>query len=350
MSEDVKLRTMEGFTKGVNLGGWISQFDKYDKEHFDTFITKKDIDYIASLGFDHVRVPVDYVLFEEEDGTPKEDGFHYLDNCRAWCAENNLKMLMDLHECYGYSFDPLKDVDREKFFYDDALQARFLNLWKRIAEHFKAYQDQMAFEPLNEVVLMEVAEAWNKVAAEYIKTVRAICPDIYLVIGGVCYSNVQSVPLLDLPMDDKVVYNFHCYEPFIFTHQGAYWVENMPSDFRTTYPKTLAEYRRDGADLAENLAGAIFKEGIGEIGDPFFEDIFAPAIEKAAKDNACLYCGEYGAIDIADPESRLYWMRDIHKAFHRHNIGFALWNYKEKDFGLVDESFAKVADRFIEIL
>ena len=28
-----------------------------------------------------------------------------------------------------------------------------------------------------------------------------------------------SVPLLDLPMDPKVVYNFHCYEPMIFTVQ-----------------------------------------------------------------------------------------------------------------------------------
>ena len=48
-----------GFKKGVNLGGWISQFDKYDLHHFDTFITRDDIKNIASLGFDYVRVPVD---------------------------------------------------------------------------------------------------------------------------------------------------------------------------------------------------------------------------------------------------------------------------------------------------
>ena len=117
------MRKFEGFQKGVNLGGWISQFDAYDKEHFDSFITQADIRDIASLGFDHVRVPVDYVLFEEEDGTSKEDGFHYLELCRQWCAEYGLRMLIDLHECYGYSFDPLKkDMDRERFFYDKDLQ------------------------------------------------------------------------------------------------------------------------------------------------------------------------------------------------------------------------------------
>ena len=58
----------EGFQNGINLGGWISQFDKYDKAHFDSFITEKDIAYIASLGYDHVRVPVDYNVLEDEDG------------------------------------------------------------------------------------------------------------------------------------------------------------------------------------------------------------------------------------------------------------------------------------------
>ena len=37
------MRKFEGFQKGVNLGGWISQFRKYDKAHFDSYITEEDI-------------------------------------------------------------------------------------------------------------------------------------------------------------------------------------------------------------------------------------------------------------------------------------------------------------------
>ena len=345
------MRQLDGFSKGVNLGGWISQYAKYDKEHFDTFITEADIQNIASIGFDHVRVPVDYIVLEDEDGTEKEDGFIYLDNCRKWCEKHGLNMLIDLHECYGYSFDPLKkDMDRERFFYDAEMQARFLKLWRTIADRFKDYPDQVAFEPLNEVVLIDVADAWNKVAADFIKTVREICPNHILIIGGVCYANVTTVPLLDLPMDDKIVYNFHCYEPMIFTHQAAYWVDGMPSDFHIGYPKTLEEYRKAGEMLPPDLAGAVYRDGISEIGEGFFEDIFRPAIEKAEKDKACLYCGEYGVIDQADPEDRLRWMRDIHNVFHRHGIGYALWNYKEKDFGLVDKSFETIRERFMEIV
>lgn len=345
------MKKFEGYLKGVNLGGWISQFDKYDTAHFESFITKADIKEISELGFDHVRVPVDYNVLEDEKGNVLESGFSYLENCRKWCEEYGLNMLIDLHECYGYSFDPLKkDIDKKKFFYDEDLQARFMKLWERIAVKFKDHTDMVAFEPLNEVVLSEVKDAWNEILAKYIKLIRSVAPDMYIIVGGVCYNNVMSVPLLNVPIDEKIVYNFHCYEPMIFTHQGAYWVENMPSDFRIGYPKTLKEYREKSRELSENLAGAIFTEGISEIGQGFFEDIFAPAIKKAEEDGVALYCGEYGVIDLADNEDKIRWLEDIHAVFKKYGIGRALWNYKEKDFGFASEKFAGIRDRFIKAL
>ncbi|MBQ1395278.1 MAG: cellulase family glycosylhydrolase, partial [Lachnospiraceae bacterium] len=230
------MRRFKGFQKGVNLGGWISQYYRRDEEYFDTFITEEDIEEIAALGFDHVRVPVDYNVLEDEEGNVLEAGFKHLEDCRRWCADRGLNMLIDLHECYGYSFDPLKDMDRRAFFYDEALQARFLNLWREIAERFKDHADQIAFEPLNEIVLYDVAQAWNDLAGRYIELMRSIIPDCRLVIGGVCYNSVLTVPLLDLPTTEGIIYNFHCYEPLIFTHQGAYWVDGMPEDFRIGYP------------------------------------------------------------------------------------------------------------------
>ncbi|MDO4475770.1 MAG: cellulase family glycosylhydrolase [Lachnospiraceae bacterium] len=345
------MKKFEGFQKGVNLGGWISQFAEYDTKHFDTFITEEDIAYIAGLKFDHVRVPVDYNVLEDEEGNSIESGFAYLENCRKWCEKYGLHMLIDLHECYGYSFDPLKkDMDRKKFFYDEALQERFFALWTKLAERFKDYPEQVAFEPLNEVVLHEVVDAWNEICGKYIRLIRSIAPQTYIVIGGVCYNNVLSVPLLDIPVDERVVYNFHCYEPMVFSHQGAYWVDYMPSDFRIGYPKTLEEYRGASMELTDDLAGAIFSENAGEIGTEFFEKIFAPAIEAAEKAGVALYCGEYGVIDLANNEDKLRWLSDIHATFKKYGIGRALWNYKEKDFGLVDESFKSIKDRFIEIL
>ena len=347
------MRKFEGFQKGVNLGGWISQFDEYDPAHFNSFITKGDIQNIAELGFDHVRVPVDYILLESEDGTPKDEGFRYLEQCREWCAEYGLRMLIDLHECYGYSFDPLKKgMDRERFFHDAAMQERFLNLWRRIAERFAPYPDQIAYEPLNEVVLQEVADAWNQVASAWIRMMREIVPDSWLVVGGVRYSSVTSVPLLQIPLDEKVVYNFHCYEPMVFTHQGAYWVENMPRDFRIGYPADMEDYRKADRSmkLSDDLSGAVFKADVSEVGEAFFESIFAPAVQKAQADGVPLYCGEYGVIEQADNQDTLRWLKDIHAVMNHYGIGRALWNYKEKDFGFLSEKFGEIREQFIKVL
>lgn len=345
------MKVFKGFQKGVNLGGWISQFKEYDADHFNSFITEKDIGEIASLGFDHVRVPVDYNVLEDEQGNEIPGGFGYLEHCRQWCEKYGLKMLIDLHECYGYSFDPLKkDMDRKKFFYDAALQDRFFALWERIAKRFAAYQEQVAFEPLNEVVLFEVKDAWNGILTRFIKLIRSIAPESYIVVGGVFYNSVMTVGMLDVPVDDKVVYNFHCYEPIVFTHQGAYWQETMPLDFRIGYPQPIEVYRKKHKEIYNDTDGAVFMDCVKETGVDFFVKIFKPAIRKAERDGVALYCGEYGVIDKADNRSKILWLEDINRAFAKYGIGRALWNYKEKDFGLVDESFRSIRNEFIDLM
>ena len=345
------LRQWEGFQKGVNLGGWISQFDAYDPVHFETFLTGRDIADIAALGFDHVRVPVDYNVLTDDDGALRESGFGYLERCRDWCVSRGLRMLIDLHECYGYSFDPLKKgMDRRRFFYDEALQARFLALWEELARRFGGQPETVAFEPLNEVVHADVAEAWNRLLRRFAETVRPLAPQTWLVTGGVCYNSVLSVALLEPPYDERVVFNFHCYDPHIFTHQGAYWMEEMPADFRVGYPESVEEYRRLTREILGQTDGAIFEPSLTRMGPEFFERIFAPAMEAAERLGAPLYCGEYGVIDLADNAAKLRWLRDIHSVFRKYGIGHALWNYKQKDFGLVDERFASIRDDFMAIL
>ncbi len=328
------MKRFDGFMFGANLGGWLSQFDEDTKEHFDSFITEKDIVRIKEAGFDHVRVPVDYVVIEDEQGEPIENGYEYLENCVEWCRRAGLNMVLDLHKAYGYSFDPLdKGESKEAFFYDEKLQKRFYNTWDTISKRFAKDADMMALELLNEIVSPKVVKEWNEIAKEAALTIRKNAPTAYIIIGGVCYNNVTSVPLLDKPIDDRIVYNFHCYEPFIFTHQRAYWVENMPKDFVVEYPGSLEDYREKSKELSPDLADAINRGEITEIGPSYFERIFVPAVEKAKAENVCLYCGEYGVIELADVESAKRWFADIHSIFEKYEIGHAVWNYKEKDFG-----------------
>ena len=44
------MRIFEGFQRGVNLGGWLSQCRSMEEAHFQGFIQKEDIARIASWG------------------------------------------------------------------------------------------------------------------------------------------------------------------------------------------------------------------------------------------------------------------------------------------------------------
>lgn len=116
------MRKFNGFEKGINLGGWLSQCS-YKEEHLETFITENDIRVIKNMGADHVRLPVDYILLEEEDGTPCSTGFKYIDRCAGWCRQYSLNMVLDLHKTAGYAFDEAKDCS--SFFKDNRFPGAF---------------------------------------------------------------------------------------------------------------------------------------------------------------------------------------------------------------------------------
>ena len=328
------MRGMPGYMRGVNLGGWLSQCSNPCKEHFDTFIVEDDIKRIADLDLDHVRVPVDYTLIETEDGQPINEGFVYIDNCIKWCQKYGLHMIIDLHRTYGYTFDPMDKADKTIFFKDAARQKRFFDLWARIASRYAEYNDTVAYELLNEIVLFEVKDLWNEIALKAIDVIRQYAPDSWIIFGGVFYNSVTAVKWLPVTSDRKVVYTFHCYEPMIFTHQGAYWVNKMPEDYRISYPKTVEEYREAASFLDKELAGAIYNDDIRPIGTEFFVGLFEPALAIAEERDIPLYCGEYGVIDRAEKEDTIRWLDDIHTVFEKYKIGRSLWNYKLMDFGI----------------
>ena len=101
----------------------------------------------------------------------------------------------------------------------------------------------------------------------------------------------------------------------------------MPSDFRIAYPNTIENYRESSKMLSQELAGAIFEGDLPEV---------QPALKIAEERDIPLYCGEYGVIDLADNVSKINWASDICAVFDKYGIGRAYWNYKEKDYGIVN--------------
>ncbi len=311
-----------GFYRGVNLGGWLSQCD-YSKDRLDNFIVKKDIETIASWGLDHVRIPVDYNVLENSDGSYRADGFERIEKALDWCSEFGLKTVIDLHKTAGFSFDA--GEKEAGFFGSPKYQERFYRLWEEIARRFGGRSEQAAFELLNEVTDEGFIDSWNAISQACIRRIRAIAPDTLILVGSYHNNSADAVKALAAPADEKVVYNFHCYDPIAFTHQHAYWVRffDVNHDLSFEDAKLPADY---------------------------FDRQFAPAIEAAAKYGAMLYCGEYGVIDRATPEDTVKWFRQIHDTFERHGIARSAWCYKQMDFGLSDPRLDSVRGELIKLL
>jgi len=311
-----------GFHKGVNLGGWLSQCD-YSQERLDGFITEADIEKIASWGVDHVRIPIDYNVVENENGTYKEDGFARIDKAIEWCRKNNLNIVLDLHKTAGFSFDA--GEREEGFFASEKLQERFFCLWEEFATRYGKFHENVAFELLNEVTDKSFIEIWNGISRRCIGRIRAFAPNTLILVGSYHNNSAAAVKDLAPPCDDKVIYNFHCYEKLEFTHQGATWTDQIDPVVRMSY---------DDCGTSEE----------------FFIDFFAEAVETAKKNKTSLYCGEYGVIDCATPEDTVKWFKTINAAFVKLGISRSVWSYKEMDFGLADARLDEVREELIRYL
>ncbi len=333
---------------GVNLGGWLSQYRAFDHQHFQTFITADDFKQIAGWGMDHVRLPIDYPVLEEDahPGVYKEEGFAYIDRCLDWCKAAGLNVILDLHQAPGYKFDAL---DRVALFSEEALQARFINLWRALAERYKNEGDYLYLELLNEIMLPN-SDPWNALVARVVSAIRAIAPRRVIVLGGNRYNSPDQLKELQRPTDDNILYTFHYYAPIIFTHQKAPWVP------ATLEYNTTIDYPGECPGLEDFLARHPehhwwLQDAVGvRLDRAVLAAALQPALDFAQATGETLYCGEFGVIDRAPRAASLNWHRDFVSLLREHQIGRACWSYKQMDFGLVDERSCVIDPELVKIV
>ena len=310
----------EGYIAGANLGHWISQYGDKSREHFKSYIQEKDIARIASWGMDHVRVPVDYFIFESDDnpGVYLEDGLVYIDDCLGWCKKNGLNMVLDMHHAPGFFFG---DGDKNCLMEDADMQERYINIWKFFAKRYIAEKDNLVFELLNELVAKS-SKQWNDLWMRTAAAIHSVSPKRKIIVGGNYWNSVSELSNLTVSENPDILYTFHMYHPMIFTHQAAGWMENTR---RYTVP---VKYPVDTAEHAAYYNGNIPEDEKGILGKKYLERVLAPAFEFIEKNKRPLYCGEYGVISNASTESAIKWCNDLADLFLEHGIGRAVWSYR----------------------
>ena len=347
------------YQAGVNLGGWLSQYPPHLDEparlaHFKTFITRPDIQQIASWGMDHVRLPLDYPALEDDarPGVYKESGFAFIDQCLEWCKNAGLGVILDLHKAPGFAFDNLQAAS---LFQEPAKQERFLSLWEALARRYQNEGEYLAFELLNELVLPSSAP-WNALARRAVQRIRASNPTRLIVLGGNRYNSAAELANLEVLDDPNILYTFHFYHPHLFTHQKAYWMPAL-----VAYDQTV-EYPGDSLQLADFLRSPkaarlpsdqvsflelLLDQGLDRAA---LQAALQPALDFRQHSGQAVYCGEFGVIELAPVESSLRWHRDLIELLNEAGIGHAVWSYKQMDFGLVDANGKVVHPELVEIV
>ena len=312
----------DGYMAGANLGHWISQYGTKGHEHHDTYITAPDFARMASWGMDHVRLPVDYFIFEDDaaPGVYREDGLKYVDFALDCCKKNGLNLVLDLHHAPGFFFGNGKKND---LFTNPASQARFIAIWEMFSRRYASEGDNLTFELLNELV-WENSDPWNDLWQRAVAAIRAISPERRIIVGGNYWNSVTELKNLVVSPDPKVFYTFHDYKPMLFTHQHAGWIQNLREFPRpTTYPFRVADY--------EDFYHGHYSDGLTAdtvVNKEYLRACLAPAVEFIEKNKRPLYCGEFGVIANAPLPDAIRWIGDQTSLFNEYGIGHAVWSYR----------------------
>lgn len=332
--------------RGINIGGYLSQCN-HRKDHYDKFFDEEDVRRIRGWGFDHIRLPFDYSVVQDENGEAIPEGMALLRKNVMWGQKYGLNVILDLHKASGYDFNFAGDSSKNNLFTNEVLVDKFLSLWRMIAQEFGGY-DNVVFELLNEVVETENASAWNQLIAKAVPAIREIAQTTPIIYGGIFWNSANTLKFLDPPASDNIIFTFHFYEPLLFTHQKAHWVPNISMD-DVPYPDTMEYYKALSEKMGMQGSVAVMSKA-ETMGPEFIKEMVDQAVEAARNAGVPLYCGEFGVIDQAPTPDTLRWFADTVSVFDEYGIAHAMWTYKEKDFGLIGRHYEPIRDDLIRIL
>ncbi|MEI8243959.1 MAG: cellulase family glycosylhydrolase [bacterium] len=262
----------------------------------DSYFTEDDAAYIAGMGFNLLRVPFNYRLFESDQAPYRYDerGFAHLDRLLGWAKRHGLFVLLDLHAAAGgQSEDWHADnphVEPLLWSYRE-FQDRTTALWKVIASRYAHDEALFGYDLLNEPNTADAA-ALNAFYRRTMAAIRAVDPAHVIVLEGTRWSDDIGSLQPDLFDDPLAMPSFHHYPLF-----------DLPA-----YPSTRDGVTYDRAYLAETMANKY---------------AFYRALERP------MLFGEFGYNAGAPTDAGYRVMDDLLSLIDEQQMHWAHWSYKD---------------------
>jgi endoglucanase len=290
------------------------------------FFAEADAALIAHMGFNVVRIPIHYRLFEDDDHPfeIKESGFAHLDRAIIACARHGVRSIIDLHALPGWQnqdWHSDNPTHASAFWQHRHFQDRVIHLWRVIAARYRGDGRVAAYNPMNEPADPS-GEVIGPFSRRLVAEIRQVDADHIVILEGNRYANEFDVLGEPIP---NVIYSHHDYSPPGYVPDGRY-----PGQAHLTH-------------VWESADGQSYQHGIllpGESKDQYFdkqavERSFLKRSEYMLRTRTPIFVGEFNVIFTGDPVSdaeRLALLGDQLDIYYKHQANWAFWPYK--DIGL----------------
>jgi endoglucanase len=326
-------RRAQNLRHGINLSHWYAQvYDPkgYTKEHFETYATAQDMALIKQMGFDHVRFTLNcapMLLRGQADRIPP-DYLALVDSAVKMILEHDLAVIIDIHPDSDFKANLARD---------DGWVEQFEDFWRSLARHYATLDpDKVFFEVLNEPEFRD-RYRWAGVQARLVRAIREGAPNHTIIVSGGNWSAINDLLFMEPLRDPNLIYNFHFYDPHIFTHQGATWSTNFQHYLsKVPYPSTPENVQSAVAQAPDPAnQQAIVRYGLDRWNAQRVDAEIAFAAAWGKRWHVPLTCDEFGVYrETATPEDRAAWIHDVRTALEKYEIGWTMWDYAG-GFGVV---------------
>jgi licheninase len=328
IANPLQAKAMRYLNRGYNVTNWLEQLRFSGFTYDESFVEK-----VAAAGFEGIRLPIDFDLYVESTAgsgdslsvTVHQDLFDVIDAFDEWTKAHGLSLTIDYHQ-YGTLPDKAKA---------DSI-ATAVQLWEKVAEHVADNpREDLFLELFNEPELSfggtdPTQAEWGAIAERMIAAIRASDREHTIIFGDTEWYGIGPLSRREPFSDKNVIYAFHTYEPFIFTHQGATWA-NLGPVHDLPYPYDPARWSRFYSDLGFNVAMEPFvlnaAQGYYREGNrAAIRNRILTAKRWAVAHDLPIICNEFGAFDgTSRLEDRARYYTDLISVFEELAIPWQHW-------------------------
>lgn len=309
---------------GANVTQWFQAYQPKPEAHYREYIRDDEMALMRRLGLRHVRLCFSPQYLYDPADPEHPISSHLADfesGIRRFHA-HGLAVVVDPH-----------NTDQKRIEETGPWSKGYPLFWGALAAKLRHFDPEMTFfEVVNEPVFDRQEQDWFALQERIVAAIRASAPKHTIIVTGPNWGGIDGLRKLKPLPDPNLIYSFHYYDPFTFTHQGATWSGPVPPHLNgvpyPSSPELVADVLARTSDTAAQ--GWLRDYGNKRWNKERLKARLDEALAWARPHGVPLYCGEFGVYPKnAPPESRKNWFRDFASVLKESGVGWAVWGWDD---------------------